>query len=109
MFSEHLSPDQINQQFNMKKLNGTLIHLQCILMNVDSTLDQDQSRHHYILKENAPKVETLATFLAEVEFVLNSRQLAFASMDLDDPARITPNHLLLGKRVNLMSPGQLTF
>jgi hypothetical protein len=46
------------------------------------------------LKEKTPKVETLATCLAEVEFVLNSRQLAFASMDLDDPARITPNHLL---------------
>jgi hypothetical protein len=46
---------------------------------------------------------------AEVKFVLNSRQLAFASMDLDDPARITPNHLLFEKRDKLITPGQLTF
>jgi Family of unknown function (DUF5641) len=59
----------------------------------------------HILRERAPKEETLLTFLTEVEFLLNSRPLTFVSTDPNDPESITPNHLLLGKRELVLSPG----
>jgi Family of unknown function (DUF5641) len=59
----------------------------------------------HVLRQRAPKEETLRTFLAEVEFLLNSRPLTFVSTDPNDPESITPNHLLLGKRELVLSPG----
>ncbi|XP_043246350.1 cyclin-dependent kinase 2-interacting protein-like [Amphibalanus amphitrite] len=41
--------------------------------------------------------EVLATVIAEVEFMLNSRPLTYVSTDIGDPLALTPNHLLLGR------------
>ncbi|XP_043233923.1 uncharacterized protein LOC122387633 [Amphibalanus amphitrite] len=41
--------------------------------------------------------EVLATVIAEVEFMLNSRPLTYVSTDTGDPLALTPNHLLLGR------------
>ena len=49
--------------------------------------------------------EVLATVLAEMEFVLNSRPLTYVSSDASDPAALTPNHLLLGRDAPCLPPG----
>jgi hypothetical protein len=58
-----------------------------------------------ILRERASKEETLVIFLAEVKFLLNSRSFKFVSTDPNDPESIAPNHLLLGKRGLVLTPG----
>ena len=52
--------------------------------------------------------EVLATVLAEVEFVLNSRPLTYVSSDGSDPIALTPNHLLLGRDDPCLPPSVTT-
>lgn len=56
-----------------------------------------------VLKEQAPKEETLLTLLAEIENVVNSRPLTHVSPDPRDLQALTPNHFLYGT-----SSGQLS-
>ncbi|XP_063368821.1 uncharacterized protein LOC134657197 [Cydia amplana] len=49
-----------------------------------------------VLKERAPREETLCTFLAEVESIVNSRPLTHVSVEPGSTETLTPNHFLLG-------------
>ena len=49
--------------------------------------------------------EVLATVLAEVEHMLNSRPLTYVSSTAGDPQALTPNHLLLGREFPNLPPG----
>ena len=57
-----------------------------------------------VLKERAPKEDTLSTMLAEVEHTVNSRPLVHAPSDARDDEALTLNHFLLGS-----SSGRITF
>ena len=59
-----------------------------------------------ILKERAPKDETLTTLITEVEGILNSRPLTHVPLDSTDDHAITPNHFLLGTS-SLVNPYDL--
>ena len=52
--------------------------------------------------------ETLATFMTEVEALLNSRPLTHVSSEPDDLEALTPNHLLLGRACPNLPPGVFT-
>ena len=54
-----------------------------------------------VLKERAPREETLLTLLCEVENMINGRPLTHVSVDPRDPETLTPNHFLLGSSSNL--------
>lgn len=58
-----------------------------------------------VLKERAPREETLITFLCEVENMINGRPLTHVSVDPRDPESLTPNHFLLGSSSNLPQVG----
>ena len=49
--------------------------------------------------------EALQTVLTEVEAVVNGRPLTHVSTEVDDLEAITPNHLLLGRRVTCLPHG----
>lgn len=51
-----------------------------------------------ILKDQVVAEEVLLTALIEVEGLLNSKPLGYASSDVADPDPITPNLLLMGRR-----------
>ncbi|CAG7723012.1 unnamed protein product, partial [Allacma fusca] len=51
------------------------------------------------LKERYPEEDLLHTLLLEAEFLVNSRPLTHVSVDPDDPESITPNHFLIGWKV----------
>ena len=53
-----------------------------------------------ILKERAPRPETLSTLLAEVEALVNSRPITHVSTDPSYPEALTPNHFLIGTSSN---------
>ena len=55
-----------------------------------------------VLREQAPKEETLLTILTEVEHSVNSRPLTHVSVDPRNIEALTPNHFLLG-----ISSGQI--
>lgn len=58
------------------------------------------------LKERAPKEETLATLLAEVEHTVNSRPLTHVSVDHRDQEALTPNHFLIGTSSGSANPAR---
>ncbi|XP_063321729.1 uncharacterized protein LOC134619834 [Pelmatolapia mariae] len=51
-----------------------------------------------VLKDQAVQEEVLMTMLVEVEGILNSKPLGYATSDIADPDPITPNLLLMGRR-----------
>ncbi|XP_073948707.1 uncharacterized protein [Choristoneura fumiferana] len=58
-----------------------------------------------VLKERAPRDETLATLIAEVENMINSRPLTHVSVEPGTDESITPNHFLIGPSSSLPVPG----
>ncbi|XP_059046616.1 uncharacterized protein LOC131842114 [Achroia grisella] len=58
-----------------------------------------------ILKERAPREETLATLLTEIENMVNSRPLTHVSVEPGSMETLTPNHFLIGSSSNLPIPG----
>lgn len=54
-----------------------------------------------ILKERAPRYETLHTLMTEVEHIVNSRPLTHVSVEPNTDESLTPNHFLLGTASNL--------
>jgi hypothetical protein len=58
-----------------------------------------------ILTERAPREETLATVMAEVEGIMNSRPLTHVSVEPGSQESITPNHFLIGSSSLLPVPG----
>lgn len=61
-----------------------------------------------ILKERAPRDETLLTLLCEVEAIVNSRPLTHVSVNSVDDVALTPFHFLLGTSSNLTPIGSAT-
>ncbi|XP_044753822.1 uncharacterized protein LOC123313148 [Coccinella septempunctata] len=57
-----------------------------------------------ILYQQNLREETLLTFLAEAEYIVNSRPLTRVSSDPDDLESITPNHFLFGSSDGLGPP-----
>ena len=51
---------------------------------------------YVVLKEHAPKEETLLTVLAEMEHSVNSHPLTIVSSDPQEKEALTPNHFLIG-------------
>ncbi|XP_063829328.1 uncharacterized protein LOC135078710 [Ostrinia nubilalis] len=60
---------------------------------------------HVILKERAPREETLSTLLAEVENIVNSRPLTHVSVEPGSMETLTPNHFLIGSSSNMPQIG----
>jgi hypothetical protein len=58
------------------------------------------------LKERGPKEDTLQTLLVDVEFLLNNRPLTYVTTDPNDNENNTPNHVLLGARQTVPTPGR---
>jgi transposase InsO family protein len=51
---------------------------------------------HHVLKSKAPRLDTLHTALAEIEYTINNRPLTHICSDPGEDAPLTPNHFLLG-------------
>ncbi|GFW47959.1 integrase catalytic domain-containing protein [Trichonephila clavipes] len=51
----------------------------------------------------------LETLLIEIEGVLNSRPLTYIFSEFNEPEPLTPSHMILGRRVNSLSPARLNF
>jgi hypothetical protein len=62
---------------------------------------------HSVLKEKAPKEETLLTFLIQVENIVNSRPITHLSGDPADPDALTPNDILKVKPSSYNLPGSV--
>jgi transposase InsO family protein len=50
----------------------------------------------YVLKDRAPRLDTLLTTLAEIEHTINSRPLTNVSLAAGEEEPLTPNHFLIG-------------
>ena len=50
--------------------------------------------------------ESFETLLTEIEAIINGRTLTKLSDDPDDPAPLTPNHLLIGSSGASLAPGK---
>lgn len=48
------------------------------------------------LREVAPQVDTLQSYLIEAENIVNSRPLTHVPISIDEEEPLTPNHFLLG-------------
>ncbi|XP_058979028.1 uncharacterized protein LOC131802654 isoform X1 [Musca domestica] len=59
---------------------------------------------YIMLKEQAPKLETLQAFLIEAENMVNSRPLTHLPVTPEDPDPLTPNHFLLGCTNSTQTP-----
>lgn len=49
------------------------------------------------LKEVAPRIETLQSYVVEAANLINSRPLTHIPVSADEPSPLTPNHFLLGR------------
>ena len=58
-----------------------------------------------ILKEHAPRLETLYSVLVETENIVNSRPLTHLPVSPEQPEPLTPNHFLLGGMNSTQTPG----
>jgi hypothetical protein len=56
---------------------------------------------HILLKDRAPREETLQTVFTEIEYAINSRPLTHVTVDAEDDMPLTPNHILMGANFNL--------
>lgn len=61
-----------------------------------------------VLKKQVLTDEVLATTMAEVESLVNSRPLTEVSSDVDGMEALTPNHFLLGRASTNLPPGVFT-
>ena len=61
-----------------------------------------------ILKEQAPRVESLLTLFAEIESVINNRPLVHLSLDSRDAEPLTPQNFLLGYPYDDQPAGQFS-
>ncbi|GBL62697.1 hypothetical protein AVEN_113786-1 [Araneus ventricosus] len=52
--------------------------------------------------------EELENLLIEIKGVLNSRLLTYVFSEFQEPVPLTPEHILLGRRVNSLPPDRLT-
>lgn len=59
---------------------------------------------YIMLKEQAPKLETLQAFLIETENMVKSRPLTHLPVAPEDPEPLTPNHFLLGCTNSTQTP-----
>ncbi|XP_075151975.1 uncharacterized protein LOC142226001 [Haematobia irritans] len=59
-----------------------------------------------VLKEHAPRIDTLYSLLVETENIINSRPLTHLPVTPDEPEPITPNHFLLGCSSSTQTPGE---
>lgn len=59
---------------------------------------------HFSLKEIAPKVETLRSYLIEAENIINSRPLTHVPVTIEEDDPITPNHFLIGTSNSTQTP-----
>ncbi|XP_075151711.1 uncharacterized protein LOC142225776 isoform X2 [Haematobia irritans] len=59
---------------------------------------------YIMLKEQAPRLETLQAFLIEAENIVNSRPLTHLPVGPEDPEPLTPNHFLLGCTNSTQTP-----
>jgi len=61
---------------------------------------------YIVLKDKAPRVETLISVLIEVENIVNSRPLTHLPVTPDDPEPLTPNVLMLNHNNFTQTPSQ---
>ncbi|XP_064632806.1 uncharacterized protein LOC135491088 [Lineus longissimus] len=72
-------------------------------------LVQSTKRHLRVLAEDRLLTEfQIRTLFAEVEAILNNRPLCAVSEDINDLEALTPNHLLLQRKVAGLPPGVFT-
>lgn len=57
------------------------------------------------VKEVAPRVETLRSFLIEAANIVNSRPLTHLPVSCDEDEPLTPNHFLVGGASSTQTPG----
>ena len=61
-----------------------------------------------VLGNQCVSEDVLHTALLEVEFLLNSRPLTYASAEIDDAEPLTPNHFILGYPEAVLPPGRFS-
>lgn len=59
---------------------------------------------YIMLKEEAPKLDTLSSLLIEAECIINSRPLTHLPVTPEEPEPLTPNHFLLGCTNSTQTP-----
>ena len=73
-------------------------HLHLILEVSGREIKSAKASLQVVLKDQVLTEEVLMTVLIEVEGILNSKPLGYATSDITDPDPITPNLLLVGQR-----------
>ncbi|XP_017478403.1 PREDICTED: uncharacterized protein LOC108368133 [Rhagoletis zephyria] len=81
--------DDIKWKFNPPAVPHMGGAWECLIRSIKAVLNAMHPEHNF-------NDETLRSALLEVEFIINSRQLTFVSIDACDGEAITPNHLLIG-------------
>ena len=86
---DHLAPLQVDFQYNPPSAPHFGGVWEREVRSVKAALN-------FALGGQVPKAEVFATVLVEVEAILNSKPLGYASSDLADLDPVTPNSLLMG-------------
>ncbi|KAI8422683.1 hypothetical protein MSG28_006454 [Choristoneura fumiferana] len=90
---------------NGTNLRGADAELLKSIQELDDETLKNEAANRAILKERIPKDEVLATFMTEVENIVNSRPLTHVSVEPGSNESLTPNHFLLGTSSNLPAAG----